>query len=388
MTATASLEDYIKQFKQDYKKYLSSDTSSITSSIDTEDLLSDISSETSSIPARPVPKSSVKSISSLKKRNKKTKVNPPPYMKPLHSTPLKMIQEEDEFAESKYKLSEYLPGKDFDIDEYLPKARAAKNQKVKEILASLDVESENLSVISSVDTEALLQSSDEEEVEVGQYKKDRKILQKIEKKKNFPQIPQKTVQKPFAKGSKQGFLSIDTTSVLSLVPKKLSLEKSSMLVCKSKGNYSAAKPSQVFNSFKPAPSLHPLRVCTCIMSGSLYKHYSSCKPVNILSNTPQRPLIPHKPSKSLLESVITIQKAVKKYLLQKQSKKTSKPMNNNYLIQATSTLSSAYKQLEALRSLASEQSSEISLDGSDYDVNSIDTDSLLNSSFSSILSRH
>ena len=161
MTATASLEDYIKQFKQDYKKYLTNDTSSLTSSIDTDELLSDMSSETSSIVSPQI----LNKVNLLpKKRSKKSRVNPPSHMKPLRSTPLKMIQEEeDELAESKYKLSDYLPSHQIDINEYLPRARAAKNQKVNEFLASLDVESENLSVLSSVDTEALLQSSDEDE---------------------------------------------------------------------------------------------------------------------------------------------------------------------------------------------------------------------------------
>ena len=73
---TASLDDYIKQFKQDYKKYLASETSSV-SSMDTEELLSDISSETYSNDSQPLKKGSIKSISSLKKRNKKKQTRAP-----------------------------------------------------------------------------------------------------------------------------------------------------------------------------------------------------------------------------------------------------------------------------------------------------------------------
>jgi len=276
----------------------------------------------------------------------------------------------------------------------LPKARAAKNQKVKEILASLDVESENMSIISSVDTEALLLSSDEEEeeekVEKDHYKRVKENIKKKEQRQYFSNDGQRGVAKALPVSGKGSFLSIDTTSVLSLVPKKLSLEKSSMLVCRSKSGSLVLKPSQVLGNLKPTPTLHTMRVCSCIMSGSLFKHFPSCKPISILSSIPQRSVPAPKPRKSFIQSVLIIQRGIRNYLNRKQTRQTAKPIqsSNPYLSQATSTLSSAYKQLEALRSLASEQSSDLSLDGSDYEGGSIDTDSLLNSSFSSIFSRH
>ena len=262
MTATASLEDYIKHFKQDYQRYLSSDTSSI-SSMDTDELLSDISSETSSKSSR-LPKNSIKSIKSLKKKAKKAKVNQPPHLKPLHSTPLKMIQEEEEFYDSHYKLSDYMPGTQVDINEYLPKARAAKNQKVKEILASLDVESENMSIISSVDTEALLQSSDEEDYtpkKLSFIAEKPKSFKKPEIKKFSSEKTIKNTQKEdfsfSSKDSKSPVLTLAKSQVLSFVPKRFSTQTLSLSISNEKkpSKYSSfansANPSSFFNSLSP-----------------------------------------------------------------------------------------------------------------------------------------
>ena len=59
-----------------------------------------------------------------------------------------------------------------------------------------------------------------------------------------------------------------------------------------------------------------------------------------------------------------------------------------YIDNGAKTLSNAYKELEMLKSLASDRSSEISIDENEIDTSSVDTESLLNSSFSSILSRN
>ena len=277
MTATASLEDYIKQFKQDYKKYLVSETSSV-SSVDTDELLSDVSSETSSVQSRPPAKSSAKSLSSLKKRNKKAKVSQPSHLKPLHSTPLKMIQEEDEYRESQYKLSEYMPGNQFDINDYLPRARANKSQKVKEILSNMDFESESMSVISSVDTEALLQSSDEDEPSKkgkkiakgkseGRIKKDQKSTVKLSE---FDENMSKSNRSYKEKTVKRNF-DIVKPQVISFFPRKFSIETLSLSVnCSKKGSR---------NEYRT------VKVCTCIISGSIYTHFSDCSPVTILAKT-------------------------------------------------------------------------------------------------------
>ena len=416
MTATASLEDYIKHFKQDYQRYLSSDTSSI-SSMDTDELLSDISSETSSKSSR-LPKNSIKSIKSLKKKAKKAKVNQPPHLKPLHSTPLKMIQEEEEFYDSHYKLSDYMPGTQVDINEYLPKARAAKNQKVKEILASLDVESENMSIISSVDTEALLQSSDEEDYtpkKLSFIAEKPKSFKKPEIKKFSSEKTIKNTQKEdfsfSSKDSKSPVLTLAKSQVLSFVPKRFSTQTLSLSISNEKkpSKYSSfansANPSSFFNSLSPntkKPS-KMIKICSCILSGSVYSHFSNCTPATIIGEVESIKLLPKKQKISLVDGVVLIQRAFRKYL----SKNSFKPLKTKTFEPkkfsmdfATKTLNEAFKELENLKNLASDRSSEVSKDFQDYQINAkdglrnsyepseVDTEELLNSSFSSILSRN
>lgn len=390
MAATASLEDYIKQFKQDYRKYISSETSSV-SSIDTEELLSDFSSETSSNVSQKQPKAPIKSISSLKKRPK-SKVSQPSHLKPLHSTPLKMIQEEEEFYDSKYKLSDFMPGKQFDINEYLPRARAEKNKKVQEILANLDVESENMSIISSVDTEFLLQSSDEEEEYKQKYEENgRKISEKKKKPEEKHEFPEKQKKNKVQ-------LTMAKSQVLSVIPRRLSTETLSLSVSssnKSKKSLSASSPSAFFNSLVPVPkSTKALKLCTCILSGSLYSHYSNCRPVTVSAEVGSFKVLAKKPRLSVLTGVVLIQRTFRRFLDRKH--------RVNYDIdvdKAARTLNDAFKELEALKYLASERSSEVSRDYSEpqlnfkginqsYEPSEVDTEELLNSSFSSILSRN
>ncbi|OMJ68169.1 hypothetical protein SteCoe_34462 [Stentor coeruleus] len=514
MTATASLEDYIKQFKQDYKKYIVSETSSV-SSIDTEDLLSDMSSEISSVNSKPAGKNSIKTLSSLKKSTKKTKINPPSHMKPLHSTPLKMIQEEDELADSKTKLSNFLPNEKFDINKYLPKARAAKNQQVQDILASLDIESENMSIISSVDTEALLQSSDEEDyvpkkenIMRGPKKRDFGI--KPETRKLESDLTKKYSEKDFGRNplisqSRSGNLSVAKSQVLSIVPKKLTTETLSLSVSSSKRqsrSSSSVKPSDYFNSIMPSLSKNTktLKICTCVLSGSLYRHYSNCSPLTVIAELGTVKHIPKKTQPSFMQSVVAIQRAIRKFITKKRASKNyfasktyaerpkksqnsffksdsdkerpqktqkdflkydtdnerpQKSQNNFFkndadneklqnsqndfyrfddenerpqksqndfyrydtenekpqksqneffkldVDKASKTLNDAYKELEALRNLASERSSEMSKDESismyklhdpymnpNYEPSDVDTEELLNSSISSMISRN
>ncbi|OMJ73660.1 hypothetical protein SteCoe_27594 [Stentor coeruleus] len=480
MTATASLEDYIKQFKQDYKKYLVSETSSV-SSIDTEDLLSDMSSETSSVNSKPAGKNSIKTLSSLKKRNKKTKINPPSHMKPLHSTPLKMIQEEDELADSKTKLSNFLPNEKFDINEYLPKARAAKKQQVKDILASLDVESENMSIVSSVDTEALLQSSDEEDYvpkkeNIMRGPKTRDFGIKSETRKIESDVTKKFSEKDFGRSplmsqSRSGNLSVAKSQVLSVIPKKLTIETLSLSVCGSKRqsrSSSSIKPSDNFNNAMPlsSKSTKTLKICTCILAGSLYRHYSNCSQLTVLAELGTVKHISKKKQRNFMQSIVAIQRSIRKFIAKRRAYKNpfanksyaekSQKLQSDYFKvdvekekpqklqkdfhkfvadserphksqddffkydadsqrpqksqneffkfdadKASKTLNDAYKELEALRNLASERSSEISKDESismyklqdpyinhDYEPSDVDTEELLNSSISSMLSRN
>jgi hypothetical protein len=352
-----------------------------------------------------------------------------------------MIQEEDEFAESKYKLSDYLPSQNFDINEYLPKARAAKNQRVNEILASLEEDSENLSVLSSVDTEALLHSSDEESPPKNIQNKGKfhEIQKKIPKnmEKSFEYFNKKSQNDDFSvissvdtealllssdeedhpikKQKKPDFslknsknpenprkdfqdlqrpkassLSIGKTSVLNLIPKRMSLETSSISIPASKMLSKSAlvwKPSDVFNSFRQqAAPMRSLKVCTCILAGSIFAHQRNCAPVTILADFSQKP-VPLKRKLGVLEAVVLIQKEFRRFLRKKAKITVKKDFPVFYIDQAAKTLNNAYKELEVLKSMASDRSSEISMEGNEFEMSSVDTDSLLNSSFSSILSR-
>ena len=417
MAATASLDDYIKLFKQDYKKFLASDTGSV-SSIDTEELLSDISSETSSKDSRPLPKGSIKSLSSVKQRSKKPKVSQPTHLKPLHSTPLKMIQEEEEFYDSQHKLSDYLPGQQFNIDEYLPRARAAKNKKVEEIFATLDIESENMSILSSVDTEFLLQSSDEEDYTPKTQNSQTKTKLNSQK----PEVNNISNKKTLKTSEKQEFtdfstysksksssLSLSKSQVVSIIPRRLSTETLSLSVGSSKKTGFSNKPSAFFNSVVPnvQKPVKTLRLCTCIISGSIYSHFSNCSPVTVNAEIGSYKILPKKPRLSLLSGVILIQRNIRKFLSKKYAKtKKNIKVNENVDIGGGSrTLNDAFRELEALKVLASDKSSEVSrdysqkkfnlnldfkgcLDNLDYQPSEVDTEELLNSSFSSILSRN
>jgi predicted restriction endonuclease len=140
MSATESLDEYIRKFQNDKGKYKpsllsSSFSETITdtaSSIDTEELLSETSSSSYSEYLNP------KKRSKLKPENRKHKkkhgpsikgLKHPSHLKPLHRTPLKIINEEDEFSSyMKYDISQYLPHEygavqmgNQDMRNYLPK---------------------------------------------------------------------------------------------------------------------------------------------------------------------------------------------------------------------------------------------------------------------------
>ena len=99
--------------------------------------------------------------------------------------------------------------------------------------------------------------------------------------------------------------------------------------------------------------------------------------------------VPIKKKPSFLQSILKIQRCFRAYRIKKTRKNTiKKPQPVFYIDNAAKTLSNAYKELEVLKSLASDRSSEISIDENEIDTSSVDTESLLNSSFSSILSRN
>lgn len=208
MSATESLDEYIRKFQNDKGKYKpsllsSSFSETITdtaSSIDTEELLSETSSSSYSEYLNP------KKRSKLKPENRKHKkkhgpsikgLKQPSHLKPLHRTPLKIINEEDEFSSyMRYDISQYLPHEygavqmgNQDMRNYLPKpVNSQIGERVRNVYYNYrqDTDSDTYSTCSSVDTEALLDSSDEEDIET--------TINKI-KKVNHKQTPQPAISR-------------------------------------------------------------------------------------------------------------------------------------------------------------------------------------------------
>jgi hypothetical protein len=190
MSATSNLENYIKNFRLTSPSIsstssgcsslssASSDTGTV-SSVDTDELLSANSSFSEYL--RPSKVTKVKSISHLKKQKKHLKpLKPthPAYMKPLRRTPLKMIdEEEDENFKPSYNIQDYLPTakqsegfypkppKSNFLDFSLKKNSSFldRSKALTHFIDQISVDDDASSACSSVDTEALLQSSDEDE---------------------------------------------------------------------------------------------------------------------------------------------------------------------------------------------------------------------------------
>ena len=149
------LAKYIRSFKAVKEKSCKPSLPD-TSSIDTNELLSEMSSEAS---VKPTKVRAVMSVQRLKQQRSDNKRG-----KGQRRTPLKVVQEEDEandIALSSYNLSDYLPREDFAGAKAQP-SQARQPVRLKRPHGRReDVDAQ--SAISSVDTEALLRSSDEEE---------------------------------------------------------------------------------------------------------------------------------------------------------------------------------------------------------------------------------
>lgn len=208
MSATESLDEYIRKFQNHKGKYnpsllSSSFSETITdtvSSIDTEELLSDTSSNSYSEYLNP------KKNYKLKHQNQKHKkkhtqglkgLKQPSHLKPLHRTPLKIINEEEESSlyQMKYDISQFLPHEYGAVQRPNLDMRNTHHQpttnqigdRVRNVYYNYrDIDSDTYSTCSSVDTEALLNSSDEEDIEVTINK-----IKKVSQKKSQPAISKK-----------------------------------------------------------------------------------------------------------------------------------------------------------------------------------------------------
>lgn len=149
------LAKYIRSFKA-VKEKPSKASIPDTSSIDTNELLSEMSSEVS---VKPTKVRAVMSVQRLKQQRSDKRG------KGQRRTPLKVVQEEDEandIALSSYKLSDYLPREDFPASKAQP-SQARQPVRLKRPHGGRHIDADAQSAISSVDTEALLRSSSDEE---------------------------------------------------------------------------------------------------------------------------------------------------------------------------------------------------------------------------------
>ncbi|CAG9320417.1 unnamed protein product [Blepharisma stoltei] len=149
----SSIHEYLNKLKSGYKQYPSSIETSTVSSIDTEELLSDTSSENSSRVFSKSHRRDVKSYALTEKYKRPSSASKPKrrHQSTTGVAPLNIIKEVDEnFEHSRlgYNLDDYLPKKSkLDLSVYLPKPYKA---------------SLNSSMISNYDSQNLLDSSDEE----------------------------------------------------------------------------------------------------------------------------------------------------------------------------------------------------------------------------------
>ena len=149
------LAKYIRSFKAVREKPPKASIPD-TSSIDTNELLSEMSSEAS---VKPTKVRSVLSVQQLKQQRSDKR------RKGSRRTPLKVVQEEDEMndiALSSYNLSDYLPREDFAAVKTQP-SQGKQPVRLKRPYGGRRIDVDAQSAVSSVDTEALLQSSDEED---------------------------------------------------------------------------------------------------------------------------------------------------------------------------------------------------------------------------------
>ena len=127
--------------------------------------------------------------------------------------------------------------------------------------------------------------------------------------------------------AKNANLSIDNTAVFNVIPRKMKTETFSINlenIRPQSKRQEYLKPSEVFNSFRQTQTqLKNLKVCSCILSGSIYSHYKNCTPVTILADFTIKPVtIKKKPS--FLQSIIKIQRYFWTYRIKKTRKNTIK----------------------------------------------------------------
>ena len=327
MSATAKLDDYLKQFRVDFKAVEWDECS-----VDTEMLLNDSISIGSEISSR-----YSKSRKSKPFRSSSTKI-------------LKTIKEEEDAQAVMYDINDYLPNRTH-INTHKSGALTSRNSKEVKLDKLHRLDTSKISVAFSEDTEALLASSDEEMssrpkgMKTSRYKREEikptvrthlKLNDEIPTSRVNPvqdyghlrsSSTKSSVAKECAtpcfsftmsKGSKArtSSMSLDKENSLRLDHLKPSPDKSPQ--------YQAHIPSPYLK--KPPLNLKEeklkLEICTCIIKGIKKAHLKTCKPVIIDAILPNPPIKPRK-KLGLLESIILIQRTFRKYLQSKSNLRAS-----------------------------------------------------------------
>lgn len=188
MSATSDLENYIKNFRlttysassSSGSSFYSDSSVSTISSVDTDELLSNASSLSDD--SRPMKNHKSKGTKHKKRLKTLKPAAQPAYLRPLRKTPLKMINEEedDENHRPSYNIQDYLPSsRPTSKAELLyslpPKPKFLESgytktsnfhdqsRALKQFIDGISIDDDASSACSSVDTEALLQSSDDDE---------------------------------------------------------------------------------------------------------------------------------------------------------------------------------------------------------------------------------
>jgi hypothetical protein len=328
MSATAKLDDYLKQFRVNFKAKEWDECS-----VDTEMLLNDSISIGSE-------------ISSRYSKSRKSK--------PLRSTStktLKPIKEEEDAQAVMYDINDYLPSRTH-ITTHKSGALTSRNSKETKLDRLHRLDTSKISVALSEDTEALLASSDEEMnsrhkgfMKTSRYKRE-EIKPAV---RNHLKLNEEITTSRVNPVQEYGHLRSSSTK--SSVAKECATPCFSFTMSKSSKARTSSMSLDKENSLKldhlkqsphkspkyqvplPGPYLKKpplnlkeerlkLEICTCIIKGIKKAHLKTCKAVIIDAILPNPAIKPRK-KLGLLDSIILIQRTFRKYLQSKSNLRAS-----------------------------------------------------------------
>lgn len=327
MSATAKLDDYLKQFRTEFKPKDWEECS-----VDTEMLLNDSISLGSDISSR------YPSISKKSKtiRSSSTKI-------------LKTIKEEDT-RQVMYDINDYLPNRTH-LQTVKSGAFTSRNGDKIDLNRLQHLTSSKNSVAMSEDTEALLESSDEELdsqrrefARSNRYRKDLgkpslrsglKLSDEMETSRGKPVVDYIPVRASSTKSSVKECTTPCFNFALSKNEKhrtsSINLNKENTLQMDHLKISSIKIPSlqtEIPSPYLRKPPLNTkeeklrLEVCTCILKGIKKTHLKTCRPI-LIDAILQSPQIRPKKKLGLVQSIILIQRAFRNYLKSRKNLRAS-----------------------------------------------------------------